>query len=503
MKSSTDRLFFYTAYLYLALPFLIFVLGFMKVAFALPIAFLVIVSLVLALREHDFSWDIEFAQHKRKIFWSLALIFVWVFFSGVGGFSFQTEDHHYRNAIFRDLISLEWPIVYQVTDLPADHPLQGKTTLFVYYCGYWLPSAVVGKVAGAGAAHVFLLLWTLLGMSMIFYFLTRIFRQVSFKVALLLVFFGGLSVVGQFITNPHLEMYYPLWGGKYVYSSNTWNLFYVFNQIVTPWLIISLLMNELPKKNLFFVYSLCFIQGPFSFMGLMPFVLWRLLKDVDFKNLWKEILFVISLQNTLTALVIVATMYLYYATNQSAGHLNIVPLDLGKYILFIVLEFGLLSVFLFNRYSTTALFYVVLGSLLLIPFFQLGFGRDFVERVSIPAIFILMILTLEYVLQEPDGWRKKAVYGILVIGAIVPIEKIGKSIYSTTVHYVANTPISRPIEERVPFYASKVAKFKLKEQMISDSIKTVNTHRNEYVSNFMGDIEKSVFYKHLAKKRNE
>ena len=39
-------------------------------------------------------------------------------------------------------------------------------------------------------------------------------------------------------------------------------------------------------------------------------------------------------------------------------------------------------------------------SLIVIPHFQLGFGRDFCMRASIPALFILMIFVIRYLIKN-------------------------------------------------------------------------------------------------------
>ena len=57
---------------------------------------------------------------------------IWSFLGGQGNLYYQSPDWGCRNAIYRDIIYREWPVVY---------PDYNKA--LVYYIGYWLPAASV------------------------------------------------------------------------------------------------------------------------------------------------------------------------------------------------------------------------------------------------------------------------------------------------------------------------------------------------------------------------
>ena len=66
----------------------------------------------------------------------LALAAGWCFFAGIGYFYYQSFDYHFRNAVFRDLISYDWPVFYDKADTPL-----------VYYMGFWLVPAALAKLS--------------------------------------------------------------------------------------------------------------------------------------------------------------------------------------------------------------------------------------------------------------------------------------------------------------------------------------------------------------------
>lgn len=500
MRSSLDKLAHISAYLYFALPFAVFVLGWLQWFVALPLILILTAALYFSYHANQSNFiKIDFIKNNKVIFICLGSIFIWTMLSGVGNIGMQTEDHHYRNAIFRDLVVYDWPVLYNVLELPASDPLQGQTTMLVYYMGYWLPSAVVGKVFGQQTANLFLFLWTFIGLTLVFYFLSRKFKQFSVKIVLILIFFGGLSIIGQYIDNQSIKLYYPRWAGDYVYSSNTWNFFYVFNQLIAPWLLISLIINDIPKKNIFFVYALCFLQGPFSFIGLLPYIIWYSLKDFSFGKILAHVKDFLSFQNIIASLIIVITSYLYFSSNQAASTFKIVPFSAKNYLLFVILEFGIIAAIIFNKYKTNSLYYLVVIMLLVIPFIQLGTGRDFVERVSIPSLFILMFLVIDYLYTMPSSWTKKALVICLLIGALAPVQKVVKSLTVTSLYYTFNSGITDGIKNEKLTKLSQ--KYKNKEILICDSLKTVNTKKNQYTSNFMGITSKSKFYQTIARKK--
>ena len=146
-----------TAYIYLALPFIIFCMGWLRLTIALPV-----VAVILWVLWKFFNSDQESKNEfpARITFYLLIATGLWVFLSGVGGYTFQNWDHHWRNVVLRDLINYPWPVVYA-------SPESGPIKMLIYYVGYWLPAALVGKIFGWDAANFALFLWTWLGILLV------------------------------------------------------------------------------------------------------------------------------------------------------------------------------------------------------------------------------------------------------------------------------------------------------------------------------------------------
>jgi len=145
------------SFLYLLIPFLIFCLGFLKTYISLCI---IVIFLWLIIK----SWSratqerLSFSLTRSTMVYTILVVFVWVALSGIGGFAFQNTDFHIRNAIFRDLINYHWPVKYFTN--PTDSSISYSLT---YYIGFWLPAALVGKIAGWTAANIALYFWSVLG----------------------------------------------------------------------------------------------------------------------------------------------------------------------------------------------------------------------------------------------------------------------------------------------------------------------------------------------------
>ena len=160
--------------LYLALPTVIFMLGWLRWEIGVPAALLVVVAVLKMLRRHGGGKTVEpllasDAEVKVPVSTAFALVVclvAWCVMSGQGGFVPQSADWHWRNALFRDLLTHEWPVTY-----PA------RNESLVFYAGHWLPSALVAKgllalgLDAASARNVgkmALLVWTCLGVSIVF-----------------------------------------------------------------------------------------------------------------------------------------------------------------------------------------------------------------------------------------------------------------------------------------------------------------------------------------------
>ena len=99
-------------------------------------------------------------------------------------------------------------------------------------------------------------------------------------------------------------------------------------------------------------------------------------------------------------------------------------------ILFWILQFGIIAALIFTKYRKSILYYITIASLIVIPLFEFGKrgGRDFCMNVSLPALFILMVLTIRYlnehVIQKNLGVKNLIICVVLTLSILSPIQDI-------------------------------------------------------------------------------
>ena len=451
----------------LALPVVLFALGWLKWAIAVPAALLVAAACFFAVRgffgikgEED-SLEIS----RRALVFTAVAIMAWCFFAGQGGFFYQSDDYNWRNAIFRDLINCGWPVTYRRTD-----------SALVYYIGYWMVPALFGKAVkhffGAGAAweaaNILMYFWTFLFIFLTFLLLffavkARSFLKITLAIAVF-IFFSGMDILGILYYNQlnvcavpnHLEW----WSSFYQYSSNTTQLFWVFNQSVPAWLGAAFLLNETGTRNYAYLGFLLLAFSPLPFIGFVPFFIVLAAKygveAVRKKRLREFFRDIFSPQNVLALLVVFPLYFLYYGSNMSASE-NGFRFDMGfseygvtaalcRYVIFCALEFGILALILLKKYHGSLLYWISVLSLCLIGMFKIGSGRDFAMRASIPALTLLTVFAIRSLFEAVQIDRTgagpclklnrtaAALLIVLAIGFFTPATEFSRAIHSVAVN---------------------------------------------------------------------
>lgn len=515
-------------YVYIVLPFLIFAVGWLKPILAVIVGMMTLVGLVLAIKSDKFDYVLVPDERKQWLFLVIAfgIIIIWCILSGIGGFAFQNADQRERNAIFKALIEYNWPVTSQDGECGLD-----------YYIGFWLPASAIGKVLGTKASEFTLIGWTILSIVIVYYLLCIWRKKYSLWPLILLIFFSGMDYLGasSFFKDTaipftaHIE-----WWTKYQYSSMTTQLFWVFNQAVPSWIVTMLLItNKNNRKNILYILSGILICSTFPFVGLVPFVLYYLIKDFSLKNgTLKEIF---SIQNIIGVFVIGVISLLYLIGN--AASMNQVILSerlitvgvkgctlaiiaigicyyykdiikkilynpvgtvlyaviifaggnwlsrklfgndfsLSSYFEFYILEFGLYAIWVYRYAYKNFEYYIMIGILIACPFIQIGVAQDFCMRVSIPSLFVLMLFCISYL---SNRWKRNKIFAsllivLLIVGAITPLFEINRSISNT-------------------FSGSYEDKLFIADEVPVDVIL--------HGLNFSTNIDTSFFFKYLAKK---
>lgn len=517
------RWFYRLSLLYLTLPFILFLFGWVRLTIAIPLSLILLFTLYKLLftnyREAS-PWDQLPAFHwsLNTVYWLLATI-LWLLLSGIGGYTFQNWDHNWRNVVLRDLMNFDWPVYYA-------QPESGPIKMLVYYVGFWLPSALIAKITNWQVANLALFIWSLLGLLLVTHHLGNFFKTSNLKATLLLIFFSGLDILGTlFFPQEYPTIFPPIthletWAGNLQYSSFTTQLFWVFNQAIPAWLCIMLIVilsREAAKdlstvapetlrsaqsdtrSEIILLWSLCFFFAPLASVGLLPYILIELVKQTDFKSPFKHL----NLAVVLSSIIIFLISAFFFTANTAAQSRGFQSLPLDKYLAFFLLEGGILWLVLApSKYKDPR--WIVTGILLtLIPFIQLGSDRDFVMRASIAPLFYLMLMTGETIFsQSISRTLRFTLYALLILGSFTPLYEIDRSIYRTFDYYFiqqdcgcefAADPIIHIVNPDVPEKEHPGS-------ITADALPTLQFLTTELSQNFIANVRQTFFYKYLAKR---
>jgi len=464
----------------LAIPFFVFSLGWLKWYWTILICAGLVGSVYYACkpeRKSDVKTENqnEIQIRNSTFFIILALIVMWVWQSGIGGMWAQSEDFTYRNAIFRDIVLRDWPVIYPATG----HAL-------VYYIGYWLVPSLFGKLAMClgledeicfRVADGALFIWTVVLLLIVFLlvFITLNISDSKKQVfsVVLFILFSGMDIWGNIgysmdAINYHLEW----WAYEYQYSSFTTCLFWVFNQAIPAWLCLLCILNEKNVKNFVFIGMMCLFSAPIPFAGLFVYCICiginkgiSLVKEKKGKALVRDI---ISIPNTFSVFLffpVIATYVLSNAAIQGSGAFRLgetvadngavtsstdIPFSnnpVVNYLSFILIEFGLYLIFTAWKYRKNLIYYITFISLLIIPLLKIGGKKDFAMRASIPALIVVYLLVCKFLMEEKavmklKGSVKRLTYimlvAFLILGCFTPLTEFYRGVRNVSEYGIRN-----------------------------------------------------------------
>jgi len=337
----------------------------------------------------------------------------WTATSGAGGVGYQNSDYLASNAQFMRLINEDWPITMTEPGGNSNHQYP-----IVYYSGYYLPAALIGKYSNWNIANFALFLWTLAGILILLFgitvfLLSRDTRLLYFVPVLLLLYvlIGGGDSIGTFLagealklgTSEHLE-----WWNYYLqYSSNTTLLYWVPQHTVGTWVLAILLLLIKDDKGKVIHYLLesasLLITSPFGAVGLFPFILYFCLRDI--KLIISTIRQFPVITNGAVSITCALISALYITANSFSFPSGIIFLledapQLIDVVQFWLLEIGIWLIFILvisffrkeNIFNPVLVISLILLSVF--PLYKMGYYNDFVMRASIGALTVLWIYIL-------------------------------------------------------------------------------------------------------------
>ena len=303
--------------------------------------------------------------------------------------------------------------------------------------------------------------------------------------------FSGLDVIGSLLTGNvgfHLE-----WWAYYIqFSSMITQLFWVFNQIVVPWIIIFMFLDEKKVDKYLLLILLCLPYGPLPFLGFIPLMGVRgikiLVQSIKKQELKKFIKDVFSLDNIFAFIAIFPIYLAYYRSNSAVsgdGSFGTM-IDYENLLLlfvFLFLEVGIYGIILFRENKNNEVFISALISLMIIPLFKIGHTGDFSMRVSIPSLLVIDICFVKFILKELENNNFSKIR-ILKLTIILCVFELG---------------FITPFFEFLRAFAHVGASAKI--NLVADDIITLsNKNLNDY-ANFVckNPKENSIFFKYIAK----
>ena len=438
------------AYATLAVGIVLFFVGWLKFYIGIPAALILAAGLVWLIRK-DY-WDDDYSISIPVVHLVLQVIAfsAVVALSGIAGVGVSGYDTDFRNAIFNDIMQRPWPVTYD------------DGSVMVYYCIFWMLPALVGKLFGTTAGYfalgVFAVWITTLAHLLIMTLLKIETAGKTWICAGFLLAWQGLHLLGAavMLTTGHSLYQYGLLtdGSAYLdgffngeafnwyYRSNFISLSESYNQIVI-WLAVPLMLMKRTPRSYMCLGLMLLPYSPWGLLGIFPLLIvaaWPYMADLVRQKKLAQLAKDIFSPANLAVLVTVTPIFALYFMASSrtggaaSGHL-ITPDQVEEYIaaglpyttqtgsfgtlsfdrfsyrnlielvFFWVIEFGIYAVLIAPRFKKKPLFWATLIMLAICPLLWFGTidGRDFCMNGSLPALFVLMIATLDYVCAEVAG----------------------------------------------------------------------------------------------------
>lgn len=410
-----------------------------------------------------FRFIIDEKRNKESIYiekkWMaiiLLVIFFWCILGGQGGFYYQSPDWPARNAIFKKMIFSETPVFFS------------EGYFLCYYIGHWMIPNVIGKTLirlGVSAemvwsiSNICLLIYTMIGVTLAFFLVISFLKRNKKRDLILLlsifILFSGLDIVGYLIRSTYTTVqsfvpYHIEWWNDYPqFSSNTTQLFWVFNQAVPAWVATMLFIDSDSIKKDGFIGTLLLLFSPLPIFGCVVLVLGKILQNYlikrKIKSFFKDLF---TIDNVLSFIIVLPVIVSYILANTriSQGEFTSTVAEVNffavilSYALFLMLECGIYLIFVYKEYKKSYLFYTVLCALPIIGCISLGSSYDFQMRASIPLLFVLMIMVMDVLLKGLDSRKNERVIKVallsivLVIGSITPLIEFYRGIDYVTKH---------------------------------------------------------------------
>ena len=423
--------------LYLMLPVLIWLVGWHRWWFGIPVAALLIFALWRSLGPYRHSFSKQaLSQTWRSALRPATLILlfvalVWVMATAAGGiFDINNGDWPKHRAVLLELSRNAWPVYLPswLSSLSEVFPegVEPSWSLLRYFLGYYMVPGLIGNWLGPAALNWAVPLWTWCGIALMVSLFTR--GLVAWRAAaatVLFIFFSGMDVLAL-VMFEGWEWFEPsfAWNGWPWISLGpndfghefTWNIevHYFSNLFSLMWTpqhfiaggLFALLVVQLWENRRFLAISAVVVcasvfWSPFIAVSLLPLVAVSLAKN----GIWPFLRW----QNLLLSPPLFAILLTYLSAGTEGIRRNwLWEKTAIEYVLemlptIYLVEFLLLAILLVilrPRLLREPFFIACLLTLLLLPWYSFGEVNDLVMRGLIPPLVLLSYFTAHTLLKQ-------------------------------------------------------------------------------------------------------
>ena len=455
-------------YLYLILPYMIFLITWVKYFISIPSLILVIIATYFTIKDTKKHYNISYNFNLFSLILLFIIITVWVILLGVGNICLPSGDTIYgRYAVFKDLIEFPFPIIY---------PENGYG--FVYYFAHWIIPAIFGKIFNYNVANIILILWTslplFLTLILLSIYLNKIKTKQIFIIFLIFILFVPPSLIF------HKEGNFGK-GLLTVFATSYINIFNLFNQSPAIYLMSVLFLLQKNSFNFTFLGLSIMLYSPYATLGIIPFMIAKAIIEISAgKNELKNIF---SVSNILSSISIFPILLLYFSsTATKSDGLRFVLTDYPVLYLIelFMIKFGIIFILLFKYNKKNYLFYVSLFTLIAVSLIQYSGDHNF-HRTNITALFFLSIFLTDYFINHfnENSIRKYLLLIIFMMGIFRGYIEL----------------------DQIDFYLEQIKTFgkvNIEDMAVN---KTFNTKNNSWHLRTITcqDVDNSIFFKYIAK----
>ncbi len=419
--------------IYLSIPYLLFFYGWYRIEISLPLIGLFlfgIYKIVSDISKNSLDDELnesnDFFLYQFLIF--VAVITLWLYLAGIGGFFFQNGDYVKHNGMFYDLAQLAWPVKYLSQENNVQIPL-------VYYVGYHLPCAFMIYLFGIDLGEIFIFIWTFVGLFLGFLLFINNLKKIKTIFIFLFVFFSGLDVLGLFLVDrrlPNVGEHIEWWSKIWQYPANTTSLFWVPQHFIPALILASLIFKYFyhNKKivHLSAISVLGILWSPFISIGVAPFIVVSI-----FKVMKRSIGSLLNSVNIIFALVLLMLMAYFssgWYKHPSGFIMSLNQLDfqvLTLYGLFIGLEILIYLLCIGEQFfkEKRTILILLTSMLIVLPSYKFGYYNDLVMRASMPSLIFLQIFifrALEFKLNA-KLIRTAVLLVLITIGSVTGLKE--------------------------------------------------------------------------------